>query len=99
MTARTRAFRTKHAPDDALQPALPEFEACLENRRAGAGEDTLPLARTVHLPVATVRGAMSSFDEFPVAAGSVNRSDWGRSNRSTKSILAWANGSTPVTGS
>ncbi len=63
MTTGARAFRITHAPEDALKPALPEFEACLENRREGAGGGIGSLARTVHLPVATVRGAMSSFDE------------------------------------
>lgn len=63
MTTRARAYRKTHAPDKALTPILPAFHAI-----AGAGQDTAQstpklLARTVHLPVATLRGAVSSFDD------------------------------------
>jgi NADH:ubiquinone oxidoreductase subunit F (NADH-binding) len=57
MTTRARAFRATHDPDRQFAPVLPAFQ------HAPAPES---LARTVHLPVATVRGAISSFDDTKI---------------------------------
>lgn len=65
MTTRARAYRATHAPDDALKPVIPEFHAAAE--RHALTPAALPeLARHVHLPVAAVRGAVSSFDDSKV---------------------------------
>lgn len=69
MTTRGRAYRTTHAPTESLTPALPAFHAYVE--RGAAGESAVDLARTVHLPVATTRGALSSFSESGTDAEAV----------------------------
>ena len=63
MTTRARAYRTTHMPPGELTPVLPGFHAFTETRaRTGDGSPEL-LARAVHLPIATTRGALSSFSE------------------------------------
>lgn len=59
MTSRARAYRATHAPGEEFRPVLPEFHRYIA--RPAPGVDGL--ARTVHLPVATVRGALSSFTD------------------------------------
>lgn len=58
MTSRARAFRQTHQPDAALDAVLPDFHRAVED---GASAESL--ARTVHLPVAAVRGAYSSYTD------------------------------------
>ncbi len=63
MTTRARAHRATHAPEQELRPALDEFreEAQIVN---GVGSAAVKrIAAAIHLPVSTVRGAVSSFDE------------------------------------
>lgn len=66
MTTRARAYRATHAPDQQLTPAMPAFhEAAAEHGRLGP-DAVQDLARTVHLPVAAVRGAVSSYDDSKI---------------------------------
>ncbi|MCC6678520.1 MAG: protein disulfide oxidoreductase [Phycisphaerales bacterium] len=62
MTTRARAFRATHAPGAEFNPVLPEFHRHAESA-GSTGADAAALARTVHLPVASVRAALSSFTE------------------------------------
>ncbi|MBS0198458.1 MAG: NAD(P)H-dependent oxidoreductase subunit E [Planctomycetes bacterium] len=66
MTARARAYRATHAPDQELTAALPAFHAVAAEHRGLNAQAVQQLARTVQLPVATLRGAASSFDDSKV---------------------------------
>lgn len=59
MSAKLTAYRNTHAGEEVHEPALPEFRRHVERGTGGP----VDLARTVHLPVAAVRGAMSSFTD------------------------------------
>lgn len=63
MTTRARAFRDTHAPDQQLTSAMPAFHEAAHRHGDLGPEAVRELARTVHLPVATVRGAVSSYDD------------------------------------
>lgn len=67
MTTRARAYRATHAPEQELTPALPDFHTCAEQHHGlsdAAAVDAL--AKTVHLPLAAVRGAASSYDDSKI---------------------------------
>jgi NADH:ubiquinone oxidoreductase subunit F (NADH-binding)/NADH:ubiquinone oxidoreductase subunit E len=64
MSTKARAYRATSAPEQELTPALPDFRAAAAGQAGVVPADVQRLARTVHLPVAAVRGAASSFDEW-----------------------------------
>ena len=63
MTTRARAYRATRSPESELTSVLPAFHDALYEHGPLDGPASQSLARTVHLPVATVRGAASSFDD------------------------------------
>ncbi len=63
MSTRSRAYRATHNPDEALQPVLPEFHDVAQERGRLDAAAVAELARRVSLPVAAVRGAVSSYDD------------------------------------
>lgn len=71
MSTRARAFRATHVPGEALTPVLPEFHKAVAGVGSPNAEALRDLARTVSLPVAAVRGALSSFDDAKVAPGAI----------------------------
>jgi NADH:ubiquinone oxidoreductase subunit F (NADH-binding)/NADH:ubiquinone oxidoreductase subunit E len=71
MTTRARAYRATHAPEEALSAALPELHAAHDQHGGPDRETVEALARTVHLPVATTRGAFSSFDDVKAKPNSI----------------------------
>jgi NADH:ubiquinone oxidoreductase subunit F (NADH-binding)/NADH:ubiquinone oxidoreductase subunit E len=68
MTTKARAYRATQSPESELSPALPAIQSHCES---GVPQDAATLARTVHLPVATLRGAISSFDDSRTAPGAL----------------------------
>ncbi|CAG0984995.1 bidirectional [NiFe] hydrogenase diaphorase subunit [Phycisphaerales bacterium] len=63
MSAASGAFRKTHAPDQAVEAVLPVLHEAAADGPLRTPADASALARCVSLPVATVRGAMSSFSE------------------------------------
>lgn len=66
MNPSVRAYRATHDPDHALTPALEALHHFGQSRREDAVRDPAALrglAEDVHLPVAAVRGALSSYSE------------------------------------
>ena len=62
MSTRDRAFRATHAPQDEFTSVLGAFHSA--GQAAPLTEQAIVrLARDVHLPVAAVRGAISSYDD------------------------------------
>jgi NADH:ubiquinone oxidoreductase subunit F (NADH-binding)/NADH:ubiquinone oxidoreductase subunit E len=66
MNPSVRAYRATHDPAHALTPALDAFHEC-GTEALGNPKALGQLAATVHLPVATVRGALSSYSEVGCA--------------------------------
>ncbi|MCC6971130.1 MAG: NAD(P)H-dependent oxidoreductase subunit E [Phycisphaerales bacterium] len=66
MSTRSRAYRATHQPDGALHSVIPEFHAVAEERGKLDQAAVAELARRVSLPVAAVRGAVSSYDDSNV---------------------------------
>lgn len=71
MTARSNAYRDRHAPHAALTPVAPQYHQHADERSGDPRADVEKLARTVHLPVAVVRGALSSFSEHDHAPNAI----------------------------
>lgn len=71
MSTRARAFRATHAPEAALDAVLPEFHELAEERGRLDAVAIEHLATRVHLPIAAVRGAASSFDDAKVGQGTI----------------------------
>lgn len=63
MTTRARAYRATHAPDSELASVLPELHRFVESGTPHDAAALKSLAKTIHLPVASVRGALSSYTE------------------------------------
>lgn len=66
MNPSVRAYRATHDQEHALTPALDALHQYGQSRRDGAVKDPVALrelAADVHLPVAAVRGALSSYSE------------------------------------
>ncbi len=63
MTTRSRAYRATHDPDQTLAPALHEFKAEVDAHHGVDAAGVKRIAEAIKLPIATVRGAVSSFDD------------------------------------
>ncbi|MBX3372209.1 MAG: hypothetical protein KF817_00090 [Phycisphaeraceae bacterium] len=63
MTGRASTYRAAHDRENAMTPALPQFHAAVaeEPRMDAPAMDRL--AQSVHLPIAAVRGALSTFED------------------------------------
>lgn len=66
MSTRSRAYRATHKPEGAMESVIPEFHAVAEERGTLDQAAVAELARRVSLPVAAVRGAVSSYDDSHV---------------------------------
>lgn len=71
MTTKARGYRTTHAPDQELAPALPAFHEALEAHGGPTPSAVRSLAQAVHLPIAAVRGAVSSYDDANLRPGAI----------------------------
>ncbi len=71
MSNSVRAHRATHAPDARLEPVLPEMKRAIEDHGELDAETLKELAGEVHMPVAAVRGALSSYHDVHAAQGAV----------------------------
>lgn len=63
MSTRSRAYRATHSPESQFEPALPELREAVAHRAIQGPEALAALAKTVHMPVASVRGSLSSYTD------------------------------------
>ena len=71
MSNSVRAHRATHAPDARFDPVLPEMKRAIEDHGSLDREALRELAGDVHMPVAAVRGALSSYHDAHSAQGAV----------------------------
>ncbi len=71
MSNSVRAHRATHAPNAQFEPVLPEMRRAIENGGPPHAAALQELAGDLHMPVAAVRGALSSFHDVHAATGAV----------------------------